>query len=135
MANFEENWRFILRLILNRLCLSKIPKLIYPSYLFRPWKPWGESRSNGPRSKGQKSSHPMPWTAFGKSWTIKTFTMNQTSLISRQNLWILRMIWHHRKGTDYFEFNRRIIIELIHIDNSLSYIFTHFLRQLDILNA
>ena len=93
MTNFEENWCFVLR---NRF--------IYPSYLYRPWKPCGASRSNGPRSKGQKSSHPMPWTAFGKSWTIKTFIMNQTSLSSRQNLWISRMIWHHRKGNIQFCF-------------------------------
>ena len=77
----------------------------YFIYLFRPWKPCGASRSNGPRSKGQKSSHPMPWTAFGKSWTIKTFIMNQTSLISKQNLWISRMIWHHRKGNIYKTFS------------------------------
>ena len=86
--------KFFEKFCKNRRFISKI----YFNYLFRPWKPCGASKSNGPRSKGQKSSHPMPWTAFGKSWTIKTFIMNQTSLISKQNLWISRMIWHHQKG-------------------------------------
>ena len=99
--------RFWTSKIFEKFCKNlRFTSKIYFIYLFRPWKPCGASKSNGPRSKGQKSSHPMPWTAFGKSWTIKTFIMNQTSLISKQNLWISRMIWHHRKGNFSFSSSR-----------------------------